>query len=166
VLTSGGANGMVKATLTEGLKSDGEVVLPANTVLLGAGTSSEDRLFMEFSKAILPDKTTMKIKALAYDKEDRILGVKGKKISDYAFKLAASAGMIFLGGMADGMREEVSLVPGERRRPSVRDSALTGVTTATSEVGKDMLEKMKSSDSRIEVAHATSILLIFDDVSR
>jgi hypothetical protein len=164
-LTSGGTNGMVKAILTEALKSEGEALLPSGTVLLGSGSSSEDRLFMEFTKAILPDRTTIKINALAYDKDDRILGVKGKKISDYAFKLAASSGLIFLGGMADGMREEVNLNPGERRRPSVRDSALTGVATATSEVGKGMLEKMKASGNRVEVAHSTSVLVIFDEVS-
>ena len=165
-LVSGGATGMVKAILTENLKSDGDVILPARTVLLGVGTSSDDRLFMEFSKAILPDRSTLRVKALAYDQEDRILGVRGKKISDYAFKLAASSGLIFLGGMADGMREDVNLMPGERRRPSARDAALTGVTTATSEVGKDMLEKMKASDSRVEVAHSTTALVIFDEVPK
>lgn len=45
----------------------------------------------------------------------------------------------------------------------MRDAALGGVTTATSELGKDMLEKMKSSDNRVEVAHSTSVLVIFDD---
>lgn len=162
-LISGGTNGMVKASLSEPLKADGDVFLPVKTVLLGSGTSSDERLFIEFTKAILPDKTTVKIKALAYDQGDRIIGVKGKKISDYAFKLAASSGLIFLGGMADGMRDEVNLGVSERRRPSMRDAALGGVTTATSELGKDMLEKMKSSDNRVEVAHSTSVLVIFDD---
>jgi hypothetical protein len=165
VLTSGGANGMVKATLSEGLKSQGDVLLPQGTVFLGSGSSSEDRLFIAFKKAILPDHSVMKIKALAYDKDDRILGVKGKRVSDYAFRLAASSGLIFLGGMADGMREEVNLNVGERRRPSVRDAALSGVATATDDVGKDMLEKMKSQDSRVEVAHSTSVLIIFDDAT-
>ena len=140
-LTSGGANGMLKAILPEGLKTDGEVFLPPGTVLLGSGASSNERLFMDFSKAVLPDHTNLKIKALAYDSGDRILGVKGNKVSDYAFRLAASSGLIFLGGMADGLREEVSLAPGERRRHSTRDAALNGVTTAASEVGKDMIEK-------------------------
>jgi type IV secretory pathway VirB10-like protein len=165
VLTSGGANGMVKATLSEGLKSQGDVLLPQGTAFLGSGSSSEDRLFIAFKKAILPDHSVMKIKALAYDKDDRILGVKGKRVSDYAFRLAASSGLIFLGGMADGMREEVNLNVGERRRPSVRDAALSGVATATDDVGKDMLEKMKSQDSRVEVAHSTSVLIIFDDAT-
>ena len=61
------------------------------------------------------------------------------------------------------MRDEVNLGVSERRRPSMRDAALGGVTTATSELGKDMLEKMKSSDNRVEVAHSTSVLVIFDD---
>lgn len=49
---------------------------------------------MDFSKAVLPDHTSLKIKSLAYDGGDRILGVKGRKVSDYAFRLAASSGLI------------------------------------------------------------------------
>jgi len=163
-LTSGGANGLVKAELVESVRAEGDVILPAKTILLGAGSSSDDRLFIDFSKAILPDKTTIRVKALAYDQNDRIIGIKGKKISDYAFKLAASSGLIFLGAVADGMRDEVNLGFGQTSRPTLRNAALSGVATATSEIGKDTLEKIKSSESRVEVAHSTSALVIFDDV--
>ena len=93
-LISGGANGMVKAQLVEILKSSGDILFPRGTVLIGKGSSSDDRLYIAFRKAIKPDGQESKIKAQAYDEKDRIVGLKGKKISDYAFRLAASAGLI------------------------------------------------------------------------
>lgn len=163
-LSSGASNGLVKAVLSENLKYDGDLFLGKGTALIGKGNSSEDRLYIQFTKAISPDKTTLKIKAFAFDQGDRIIGLKGKKISDYAFRLAASAGMIFLGGVADGMREDYSSNPFERRRPTMRDAALNGVSTATLETGKDMMNDLKTKDARIEVASSTPVLVIFGDV--
>jgi hypothetical protein len=164
LLSSGASNGLVKAVLTNDLKYNGDVLLPKGSVLIGKGSSSEERLYIQFTKAIAPDKGTLKIKAFAFDGGDRIIGLKGKKISDYAFKLAASAGLIFLGGAADGLREDYSSNPFDRRKPTVRDAALNGVSTATVETGKDMMNDLKTKESRVEVASSTQILVIFGDV--
>lgn len=163
-LSSGASNGLVKAVLSENLKYDGDLLLKKGTTLIGKGKSSEDRLYIEFVKAISPDKSALKVKAFAFDKGDRIIGLKGKKISDYAFRLATSAGLIFLGGVADGLREDYSSNPFEKRRPSVRDAALNGVSTATMETGKDMMNDLKSREARVEVASSTQVLVIFGDV--
>lgn len=162
-LASGGANGMVKARTLEVLMTDGELILPKGTVLLGKGSSSDDRLYISFRRAILPDRTEMKIKALAYDEKDRIIGLKGQKISDYAFKLAASSGLIFLGGVADGMREDYSSNPFAQRRPTMRDAALNGISTATSDLSHEMLDSMKNSQERVVVDHSTRLIVIFGD---
>lgn len=163
-LSSGGTNGMIKAALTEHLKVSGEVLLPSGTVLIGKGSSSDERLYVSFVKAILPDKSEQKVRAYAYDQKDRIIGLKGKKISDYAFRLTTSAGLIFLGGMADGMREDRSSNPFDRRRPTTRDAALNGVATATTDLSKEIMEGMKDKQERVEVAHSTRILVIFGDL--
>lgn len=162
-LRSGGTNGMVKAALTEDLSVSGDLLLPKKTVLIGQGSSSEERLYIAFRKAILPDQTVMKIGALAYDGNDRLLGMKGKKVSDYAFRLAASAGLIFLGGMADGLRNDYSSNPFEQRRTTMRDAALNGVSTATSDMSRQTMEGMKNQEARVEVAHSTRLLIIFGD---
>lgn len=163
-LSSGASNGLVTAVLSENLKYDGDLLLKKGTTLIGKGNSSEDRLYIQFIKAVSPDKTALKIKAFAFDRSDRIIGLKGKKISDYAFKLAASAGMIFLGGVADGLREDYSSNPFEKRRPTMRDAALNGVSTATLETGKDMMNDLRTKEARIEVASSTPVLIIFGDV--
>jgi hypothetical protein len=163
LLKSGGANGMVKVETTEPLVADGETLLPEHTVLMGQGTSSDDRLFIIFKKAITPDLAQVKIRALAFDIDDRVLGLKGKKISNYAFQLGIGSGLLFLGGMADGMRSDNSSNAFEKRRTTARDAALNGVTVATSDLSRDALEGMKNRQARVEVAHSTPIVIIFGD---
>lgn len=162
ILSSGGTNGTVIARLKEPVMVDGEVLLPARTVLFGRGTSSEDRLFIRFKKAILPDKTEQIVQAQVFDSNDRMVGLKGKKVSDTAFKLAASSGLIFLSGLADGFKTNDSVnIFGPQPKPNVHDAALNGVATATSEQGKQMLESMKNDRARIEVGAETSVIVIF-----
>ena len=69
-LGSGGANGMIKAMLVEPLKSQGETLLPRGTILIGKGSSNDDRLYVTFRRAISPDRSSIKINALAYDEKD------------------------------------------------------------------------------------------------
>jgi hypothetical protein len=161
-LVSGGANGMVKAQMTETLKGGGEDLLPKGTILIGKGSSSDDRLYIAFRKAVRPDGESTKIAALAYDVKDRVVGLKGKKISDYAFKLAASAGLIFLGGVADGMRDDNSQNPFYQKRPTMRDAALNGVSSATSDLSKQTLESINQQE-RVVVEHSTKLIVIFGD---
>ncbi len=163
VLSSGGSNGLVTARLTEAVVASGETIFERGSVLFGHGQSSDERLFIEFKKVIRPDKTEVKVLAEAFDEKDRLQGLKGKKISDYAFKIAASSGLIFLGGLADGMRDDVNVSPFVTKRPTMRDAALNGVTTATAEQGKAMLDKMNNEQARVEVKSETPIVIIFDE---
>lgn len=164
-LSSGGSNGTVTALLDANIEADDDVVLPKGTLLYGKGNSSDERLYISFTTAVLPDKKKQKIKASAFDQNDRMEGLKGKKISDYAFKLAASAGLIFLGGVADGMRANTYNSPFIQQRTSAGDAALNGASTATMEMGRNTLQKMNEEKSRIEVKATTKIIVIFGDPS-
>lgn len=162
-LSSGGSNGIVTALLDGNVDAEGDTVLPKGTLLYGKGSSSEDRLYISFSTAVLPDKKKQKIKASAFDQNDRMEGLKGKKISDYVFKLATSSGLFFLSGLADGMRDDNYSNPFAERRTTVKDAALNGVSTAAVETGRDMLQKMNEEKERIEVKATTKIVVIFGD---
>lgn len=165
VLSSGGANGTVIAKLSENLSADGDILLPKGTILYGKGSSNDERLYVQFRKAILPDKTEQKIHAQAFDQKDRMVGLKGKKLSDVAFKIAASSGLIFLSGMADGMKQNMTTDIFGNHRPSVHDAALNGVATATAEQGKRMMDSMNKEEARVEVAVQTPIVVVFGDDS-
>ncbi len=163
ILSSGGTNGTVVAKLTEDLMADGEMIFPSRTLLFGRGNSNDERLYIRFRKAILPDKSEVKIKAQAFDMSDRIVGLKGKKISDVAFKIAASSGLIFLGGLADGMKQTEMNIYGQPQKPSIKDVALNGIATASLEQGRELMNSMKNSEARVEVKSETPIVVVFGD---
>lgn len=159
-LSSGGSNGIVKAILSENISGESDMIAPKGSILLGSGQSSDERLYIVFNKLIRPDKTQIKVKAQAFDAGDRILGLKGAKVGDFAFKIAASSGLFFLSGMAEGMQSQTSIF--SNQRPSVRDAALQGVAQATVEHGKQLVDSMNNK-TVIEVKHSTPIIVIFDD---
>jgi hypothetical protein len=161
-LLSGATNGLIKARLTEPLKVDGVSVLDAGTVVIGEGRSSELRLFVNFNRAVFKDGKFIRISAQAYDLSDQILGLKGSRVGDYTMKLAASSGLYFLSGMAQGMRKQETLYPGQVVRPSVGDAALSGVSTAAGEQAKQYLEEMKNRAPIIEVKAGTEFILTID----
>ncbi|MBK9293313.1 MAG: TrbI/VirB10 family protein [Oligoflexia bacterium] len=159
-LSSGGSNGTVKAVLSENLVVDGDVLAPKNSILIGQGQSSDERLYIVFTKMIKPEQSEIKIKAQAFDSKDRILGLKGSKVGDFAFKIAASSGLFFLSGMAEGMQNSTGVLGQEKK--SVRDAALQGVAQASVEHGRKLVDNMNNK-TVIEVKHSTPIVVIFDE---
>jgi hypothetical protein len=84
----------------------------------------------------------------------------GAKVGDYAFKIAASSGLFFLSGMAEGLQApENAMMP---QRKSMRDAALQGVAQATVEQGREIVSNMNNK-TIIEVKHSTPVIVIFDD---
>ena len=162
VLLSGATNGLIKARLTQPLKVDGVSILDAGTVIVGDGRSTEERLFINFTKAVFKDGKFIRISAQAYELADQILGLKGSRVGDYTMKLAASSGLYFLSGMAAGLKQQDALLPGQVVRPSVGDAALNGVSTAAGEQAKQYLEGMKNKAPIIEVKAGTEFILTFD----
>jgi hypothetical protein len=47
----------------------------------------------------------------------------------------------------------------------MRDSALNGVSTATSDMSHEVIQGMKNQQERVEVAHSTHLLIIFGDTN-
>ncbi len=105
ILVSGASNGPAKAELTEDITLNGETVVSKGAVLVGRGTSTEERLHIKFEKIVYKDGTAEKINATACDIGDKIVGVKGSKISKRALKMGASIGLGFIGGLSDGLQE-------------------------------------------------------------
>lgn len=162
ILLTGATNGMIKAQLTEALKVDGVSLLDSGTLLIGEGQSSDERLFIRFSKAVFKNGKFIRVSAQGYDLSDKILGLKGSRVGDYTMKLAASSGLYFLSGLASGMKTEEMPLPGQVKRPQVSDAALQGLSTAASEQAKQYLEQMKNKGPVIEVKSGSSFIVTFD----
>lgn len=159
-LVSGGSNGIVKARISEAIVSDGETLAEKGSVLLGEGSSTDERLYIKFYKLVRPGFADLKVSAQAFDNQDRILGLKGSKVGDTIFKIAASSGLFFLSGMAEGMQNQTdSFMP---HKKSTKDAALQGVAQATVEHGREIVSSMNNK-SIIEVKHSTPIIVIFEN---
>lgn len=164
VLDSGGTDGIVKARLTTPLVVDGEPVLPQEAVLFGKGKSGEDRLFIEFTKAILPTGEAYPIRAQAFDSSDRIQGLKGEFVGTKTKKMAGAIAFGFMGGMADGLQSNTNgSIFMQQQRPSVRDGALNGASKAALDQSQAFMEEMKNSPNIIEVKSGTPIIVITDE---
>lgn len=163
VLLTGATNGLIKARLIEPVKVDGLSLLDAGVLLLGQGHSTEERLYVKFTKAVFRDGKALPISAQAYEAGDSIVGLKGSRVGDIALKLAATSGLNFLAGMAAGLQEPAVYENGRPKRPSERDAALSGASKAASEQAQSMMEDIKNRPPIIEVKSGTVFIVTFDD---
>ncbi|MCO5143626.1 MAG: TrbI/VirB10 family protein [Oligoflexia bacterium] len=155
VLLSGGTNGLIKAKIIESLRASGTTIFPSDTQILGYGRSSEDRLYIEFKKAILKDGKVVGISAQAFDGKDSILGLNGSRVGDISLKIAASAGLNFISGMALGFQDYSG-------QPRAKDAALSGLSQAATEQAKSSMEEIKNRQPTIEVKKGTVFTITFD----
>lgn len=162
VLLTGASNGLIKARLAEPVKVDGVSLLEAGVLLIGQGRSTEERLFVDFKKAVFRDGKSVTISAQAYDASDTILGLKGSRVGDVGLKLAASSGLNFLSGMAAGLQAPSYTQSGMPVTPTVGTAALNGVSKAASDQATMYMEQIKNRPPIIEVSIGTVFTVTFD----
>ena len=162
VLASGATDGIVKAVLINPLIVDGEPVLPERAVLFGKGRSGETRLFVEFSKVILPTGESYPIRAQAFDLTDQILGLKGAIVGTRTKKMAGAIAFGLVGGMAAGL-QDTSGSFFNQRKPTLRDGALAGASKASLDQSQAFMDEMKKSPNIIEVKAGTNIVVMTDE---
>jgi hypothetical protein len=162
-LSSGASNGIVKARLTSPMLVDGEPILPEGAIVFGRGKSTEERLFVEFTRVIFPSGDSYPIRAEAFDESDRILGLKGALVGSKTKMMAMGMVLGFMGGMADGLQDTSGSMFEMERRRSVRDAALSGSAKATLDQSQMYLDQVKNSPDIIEVKQGTAIYVIVDE---
>ncbi len=164
VLESGATNGIVKGRLTSPLLVNDEAFLPEGAIIFGKGRSTEERLYVEFHKAILPSGETIGIRAQAFDESDKIIGLKGSAVGSKTKKMTMGMGFGFIGGLAEGLQEDTSgTVFGLQRKRSMRDAALGGASRAALDQSQAMIDEMKNFQEIIEVKKGTEFFIIIDD---
>lgn len=161
-LITGASNGLVKAALVESLIVNGDGIADAGTILIGNGSSTEERLNVDFSKLVFRDGTVQNIKALACDKEDQTIGIRGSKVGKYASMLAAGIGLNFAGGLAEGLQKSQVQNGVAVKKNDLKNAALNGAGKASIEQSKEIMEKWKEQKTVIQVKEGTEICIIFD----
>ena len=162
-LINGASNGLVKAKLLDDVVAAGELFLNAGTIIIGQGSSTEDRLFIRFDKAVLEDGSVSKLQAEAADFSDRTMGLKGSKISSHAIKMAARAGLNFLAGASIALEDTHGEQGAVVAKPTVRNAALQGTAKAAIEEANDIASQYKSAPPILAVKAGTEIIIIFTD---
>jgi hypothetical protein len=161
VLLIGASNGPVRVEVKEALREHGETLVPAGAILWGKGTSSEDRLFIHFSKMILRDGQTQDIQADAADGEDQTVGLKGSRVGRYAARYATAVGLNFVGGMAEGLQAREIVGTQVITKPDAKNALLNGASRATLEMGNEEMEKIRSTPTVIQVDAGKEIFVMF-----
>lgn len=162
-LISGATDGPVQAEVTASLRVQGESAIPEGATLVGSGTSSDDRLIVKFSKVLLRDGSSFGVSGYAVDLEDPFIGLKGSKISREAKKYAASIGLSFLSGVADGLKDREAIGSQVVEKNSIRNSLLNGASRAALEVANENLNELKNKAPIIVIEPGKEILVRFDE---
>jgi len=161
-LATGASNGLVKATLIESLAVNGDMIADSGVTLIGSGSSTEERLLVNFSKLVFRDGSVQNIKAQACDKEDQLVGIRGSKVGKYASLLAAGVGLNFAGGLAEGLQESQVQNGVAVKKSDLKNAALNGAGKASIEQSKEIIERWKQQKTVIQVKQGTEICVIFD----
>ena len=160
-LLTGGSNGPLKAKLIEPLIVNGEKFLSAGTILLGTGSSTEERLLIQFNKMVFQDSTYTETRASGYDYKDKIIGLKGSKVGRVALKFAANTGLKFLGGVSQSL-QKVDVHGGVAvKKPSLENALLHGAGVAAIEQSNEVMEDLKEKQTIIEVPLGTHLWVVF-----
>jgi len=156
-LSSGASNGLVKAEVIEGLAINSEMLIPEGSSLVGQGTSSEERLFIQFNQVVFKDGTFSNFNAVACDNDDQMVGLKGSLVGNRIGRVAGGVGLGFLGGFSSGLQEPQGY---GSPKPSMKNAILNGTATTALEESRKMLSDLKNRMPIMEVKAGTEICVI------
>lgn len=163
VLVSGASNGLVKVKLKGDVSVAGENFLVAGTTLIGQGSSTDERLFVHFTKAVTEDGSVLSIEAEITDGEDKTVGLKGSFWATHGGRIAAGAGLNFIAGASVALQDTQGEQGAVVTKPTVRNAILNGTAKAALEESTEMASKYKNAPPAIEIRAGTEVGVIFTD---
>ncbi len=162
-LVMSASNGLVKAILKDDVKANSEVFIEAGSTILGRGSSTEDKLFISFTKVIHKDGSISQIEAEAADISDKTIGLKGSKISAHAMKMAANLSLKFLAGASEALQDSEGQQGAIVKKPTMKNAILNGTAKAALEESNEIASGYKNTQPVIQVSEGTEIYVLFSD---
>ncbi len=159
-LVSGASNGLVRAEVSKALYVNGDTMIPEGAFLVGAGSSSEERLFIKFGQVVFKDGTFGNLTAEACDQTDKIVGLKGSLVGNKAIQVAGSLGLGFMGGFSTALQDTQGQQGAVVTQPSLKNALLNGTATAALEESRNMMQDLKNRQPIIEVPQGTTICVM------
>lgn len=161
-LISGASNGLVKAELKEPVVIDGERLVDAGTIAIGQGSSTDNRLYIKFTRLVYRDGTTESVTAEAADESDKTIGLKGSQIGYRALRLGSAIALNFAGGLAAGLQETQGQFGATVTKPTLKNALLNGAATASLDESRDMMQSLRNEPPVIEIPPSRTFYLIFN----
>lgn len=161
VLVTAATDGPVKAKLIEDVLVDGDVRIPAGSVLVGVGTSLESRVSIQFFKGVVNEREVFETSAVAIDSVDELVGLQASKLNSDSIKLGASIGLNFVGGVAEGLKERTGQNGASVENNSLSNALLNGTAHASLDHAKYMMEDLKNQKVSLRVESGTPIFIFF-----
>ncbi len=161
ILITGASNGPVRAKLTESLNFAGETYAEEGAILVGTGSSAEERLVVRFDKLVGKDGALQDINSEACDPSDGTPGLKGSKVGGYALQLAGSIGLNFAAGMSEGMQDTEVKGGVAYKETSVKNALLKGTAQAALDQSREMMSSLKNRAPIIQVPKESQIIVLF-----
>lgn len=161
ILVTGASNGLVKVKLKEDVTVAGESYLNTGATLVGTGSSTEDRLYVHFTRAVFEDGSVSTIEAVIADLSDQTVGLKGSFWATHGSRIAAGAGLNFIAGASVAMQDTQGQQGAVVTTPTVRNAILGGTAKAALEESNSMASKFKNAPPAIEIKPGTEVVIIF-----
>lgn len=162
-LVTGASNGAVKAILKDAVRVNGETLIEAGSTILGRGASTEDRLFVSFTKVLHKEGDISQVTAEAADIADKTMGLKGSRVASRAIKLAANVGLKFIAGATSALQETEGQSGVAVKKPTMKNAFLNGAAESALEQSNQIASEYKNSAPVIEVKAGTEFFLFFAD---
>lgn len=150
-LITGASDGPVRAELLEDIVVRGERLVTSGCLLMGSGTSTDERLFIRFDRLIKKDASVLPFQAQALDATDRIVGLKGNRLHSELTKLGAGIGLNFVGGLSQGLQETENKGGVAVKSSSLKNALLNGAAIAALDQSRDLITSAREKAPRIEV---------------
>ena len=153
----------VSATIPFSVVFQGETIIPENSTLLGiyAYPQGSNRIFISFSKCILPNGKQIPFRGQALDSSDYQIGIVGKNHSKSSTRLMKSIAMGMVSPMAETLTEKESLGNGYTvtPKPKLKNAFLQGLSKSSEIEAKRQIESIKGDRDYLTIPSGKEIIV-------
>ena len=136
------------------------------TVLLGKASTQNERLHINFSKAVTPSGETIEVSGKAVDPEDQGFGINGSAAWSKVLRLLGKVGLDFTSGLADGLKETEETPSGQMaEKSSLKNALLNGTSRATMEAAREYMQGIRSSPEQVSLPAGTIIHITIQEIN-
>lgn len=158
---TGASDGDVRIRLKKDLTFNGTLYLQENTLLMGKAQSQGSRLHIQFNKAITQEGAVISIEAIGLDPDDQIAGIKGSLLGYYGYKLAGAAGLNFVSGVAEGLKQKQVVNGVAVAQNTTKNALLNGSSQAALSMASETMGNLKNRKPQVEVEKDSKLLVLF-----